>query len=259
MVLAVIRHAESIENADKYNGFYQDRRPWDGRAAHAISRNIVGLTPRGFRQSAWLGRELAELTGMGRLRVLTSTCRRSIDTADVAFTAWPGQCERTPLLDEQHYGDATYPDGADGRRQRKHLWVPPGGGESLAGGVMDRARRFVDLAQAAVCGGQTVVAVTHHTTILALRCLLEDRPLTDVVDGARRAKTPNAGIYRYQLADGRFEPIGSAAPPLDLGRSTKGRARRWGVCCSSTGRSTTAASRSPAVRARPPAYGWRPR
>ncbi|MDN3060957.1 histidine phosphatase family protein [Streptomyces sp. SRF1] len=221
MVLAVIRHAESIENADKYNGFYQDRRPWDGRAAHAISRNIVGLTPRGFRQSAWLGRELAELTGMGRLRVLTSTYRRSIDTADVAFTAWPGRCERTPLLDEQHYGDATYmtkaelfatyPDGADGRRQRKHLWVP-----SLAGGVMDRARRFVDLAQAAVCGGQTVVAVTHHTTILALRCLLEDRPLTDVVDEPRRAKTPNAGICRYQLADGRFEPIGSAAPPLDL-------------------------------------------
>ncbi|MCO8303625.1 histidine phosphatase family protein [Streptomyces sp. RKCA744] len=152
--------------------------------------------------------------------------RRSIDTADVAFAAWPGQCERTPLLDEQHYGDATYmtkaelfatyPDGADDRRQRKHLWVPPGGGESLADGVMDRARRFVDLAQAAVRGGQTVVAVTHHTTILALRCLLEDRPLTDVVDEARRAKTPNAGIYRYQLAGGRFEPIGSAAPPLNL-------------------------------------------
>ena len=40
----VVRHAESIENADEYSGFYHDRRPYDGRAAHEISRNIVGLT-----------------------------------------------------------------------------------------------------------------------------------------------------------------------------------------------------------------------
>jgi hypothetical protein len=30
MVLVLIRHAESIENADKYNGFYQARRPYEG-------------------------------------------------------------------------------------------------------------------------------------------------------------------------------------------------------------------------------------
>lgn len=227
MVLAVVRHAESIENADKYNGFYQDRRPYDGRAAHEISRNVVGLTPRGFRQAVWLGQELAEvggLAGAGRVRVFASTYRRSIDTAEVAFGTWACGIERTALLDEQHYGDATYmtkaelfatyPDGADDRRLRKHLWTPPGGGESLADGVMQRAREFVDIAAAAVARGETVVAVTHHTTILALRCLLQDQPLTDVVDQARQATTPNAGIYRYRHTGGRFEALGVAAPDI---------------------------------------------
>jgi broad specificity phosphatase PhoE len=144
MVLAVVRHAESVENADKYNGFYQARRPYDGRTAHDISRNVVGLTPHGFRQALWLADALADLTVPG-LRVYTSTYRRAIDTAAVAFVGlmdgWP---MRTPLLDEQHYGDATYmtkdelfatyPAGAEDRKMRKHLWVPPGGGESLVEG-----------------------------------------------------------------------------------------------------------------------------
>ena len=108
MLLAVVRHAESVENADKYKGFYQARRPYDGRAAHDISRNVVGLTPRGFRQALWLADALADLTVPGS-RVYTSTYRRAIDTAAVAFAGledgWP---MRTPLLDEQYYGDATY-------------------------------------------------------------------------------------------------------------------------------------------------------
>ncbi len=226
MVLAVIRHAESIENADKYNGFYQDRCPYDGRAARMISRNVVGLTPRGFRQALWLGQVLADLTGTGRVRVFTSTYRRSIDTAAIAFPGLDGAVERTLLLDEQHYGDATYmtkaelfatyPDGANGRRNAKHLWVPPGGGESLADGVLARARQFVALARAAVDDGQAIIAVTHHTTILALRSLLEDRPLTEVVDEARRAKTPNAGIYHYELIGGRLARTHAVAPPPDL-------------------------------------------
>jgi broad specificity phosphatase PhoE len=229
MVFAVIRHAESIENADKYNGFYQDRRPYDGRAAHEISRNVVGLTPRGFHQALWLDQALAGLVGSARTRVFTSTYRRAIDTAAIAFPGLDGRIERTSLLDEQHYGDATYmtkaelfatyPDGADDRRLRKHLWIPPGGGESLADGVLARARTFVALARAAARDGQAVIAVTHHTTILALRSLLEERPLTDVVDEARRVKTPNAGIYRYQPADGdgdRFRVLEATAPPPGL-------------------------------------------
>src|SRR6266702_5491075 len=108
MVLVLVRHAESVENADKYNGFYQACRPYSGQAAHRISRNVVGLTPRGFRQALWLGEALADLNGPG-LCVYTSTYRRVIDTAAVAFpclpAVWPQQ---THLLDEQHYGDATY-------------------------------------------------------------------------------------------------------------------------------------------------------
>lgn len=228
MVLAVLRHAESIENADKYNGFYSERRPYSGTAAHAISRTVVGLTPRGFRQALWLGQALTDLTDREpeQVQVYTSTYRRSIDTATLAFPALESRVEGTPLLDEQHYGDATYmtkaelfatyPDGADDRRLRKHVWVPPGGGESLAGGVLTRAREFVAQALAAAGDGQAVIAVTHHTTILALRSLLEDRPLTEVVDEARRSKTPNAGIYRYEKAGGRFVPKNSTAPPPEL-------------------------------------------
>ncbi len=84
MVLAVVRHAESIENADKYRSFYPDRRPYSGQVAHEISRKVVGLTPRGFRQSLWLRQELTDLVGPD-LHVYTSTYRRAIDTAELAF------------------------------------------------------------------------------------------------------------------------------------------------------------------------------
>lgn len=145
MVLAVARHAESIENADKYNGFYHDRRPYSGKAAHEISKNVVGLTPRGFRQALWLRDALTDLSGP-RLHVYTSSYRRAIDTTAIAFPHLPdGWPRQTNLLDEQHYGDATYmtkeelfatyPDGADDRRLRKHLWVPPcGEGEERPAG-----------------------------------------------------------------------------------------------------------------------------
>lgn len=223
MVLAVARHAESVENADKYNGFYTDRRPYSGQAAHQISRNIVGLTPRGFRQALWLGEALADLGGPG-VRVYSSTYRRAIDTAAVAFPWLPaGEHHRTPLLDEQHYGDATYmtkaelfatyPDCVTDRRTRKHLWLPPGGGESLADGVWHRASQFVAKARADLTADRHVIAVTHHTTILALRAILEQRPITDLVEEARTAKTPVAGIFRYAFAAGKFKMTGADAPP----------------------------------------------
>jgi broad specificity phosphatase PhoE len=224
MVLVVVRHAESIENADKYNGFYQDCRPYSGKAAHEISRNIVGLTPRGFRQALWLGDALADLDGPG-LSVYTSTYRRAIDTAAIAFPDLPDDWpRRTVLLDEQHYGDATYmtkdelfatyPDAADDRRMRKHLWVPPGGGESLAGGVWQRAVEFVTVARAELNAHHDVVAVTHHTTILALRALLEQRPVTDLVAEAHQAKTPTAGVLRYELVIEEFKRTGAMTPPI---------------------------------------------
>ncbi|GAA0829182.1 histidine phosphatase family protein [Streptosporangium amethystogenes subsp. fukuiense] len=224
MILAVVRHAESIENADKYNGFYRDRRPYGGQVAHDLSRTVVGLTPRGFRQAVWLGGVLAETVGAGA-RVYTSTYRRAIDTAQLAFPdlsgGWP---RRTALLDEQHYGEATYmtkqelfatyPDGAEDRRLRKHLWIPPGGGESLAGGVWQRALGFLallrtDTAPDSGSGARAVVvAITHHTMILALRALLEARPVEEVVTESRETKIPNAAIIRYEMrGDAIIKPI----------------------------------------------------
>ncbi|MEU5836336.1 phosphoglycerate mutase family protein [Streptomyces diacarni] len=214
MLLALVRHAESVENATKYTGFYRNPRPWNSAAAHDLSRDIVGLTPRGFTQCLWLRETLAHELGAPP-QVWTSRYRRARDTAALAFPRCRPQA--TGLLDEQHYGDATYmtkeelftahPGGVEDRRLRKHLWLPPGpGGESLAGGVHRRAATFLHHLTAPPSAAGPVegplVAVTHHTTLLALRALLEHRSLPDVVAESRRAKTPNAVVLLYEGAPG---------------------------------------------------------
>ncbi|MFF5407863.1 histidine phosphatase family protein [Streptomyces misionensis] len=217
-MLFLVRHAESIENATKYTGFYQNPRPWTGQAAHALSRDVVGLTPRGFLQSLWLRQTLADLTGPDPV-VRTSQYRRALDTATLALPGLP--YEVTPLLNEQHYGVATYmtkqelyatyPEGAEDRQTRKHLWTPPGaGGESLADGVLRRATAFI--AGLHTASGTNVVAFTHHTVILALRAVLERRPVSELVDEARVRKTPNAAVLVYEQADGRFYARGTIRP-----------------------------------------------
>ncbi|MFF1909165.1 histidine phosphatase family protein [Kitasatospora sp. NPDC058218] len=224
MTLLVIRHAESVENADKYNGFYQNPRPYSGPAAHSISRTIVGLTPRGFRQAQWLADVLPELAG-AEPHVYTSTYRRAIDTAAIALPdlgdGWPQQ---TALLDEQHYGDATYmtkrelydiyPELVEDRRLRKHIWTAPGGGESLAEGVLNRAAEFAALAQAELQEARTVLAFTHQTAAVALRALLEASTLPEILAEERKGKMPNAAILHYELRDGRFTRTGTTTPPI---------------------------------------------
>ncbi|SBV00375.1 Broad specificity phosphatase PhoE [Streptomyces sp. Ncost-T6T-1] len=217
MLLTVVRHAESIENATKHTSFYQDPRPWDSQAAHALSRDLVGLTPRGYRQCLWLRTVLDDLVGRDPY-VFSSQYRRALDTAELAL---PGQAaDVTALLNEQHYGDATYmtkrelfanwPECEVDRQTRKHLWRPPGeGGESLAVGVLGRAAAFVEGLDEGV---PVVVAVTHHTAILALRSVLERRPVTELVDEARVRKTPNAGVLVYEQRGRRFHRIGAAEP-----------------------------------------------
>ena len=224
MPLLIIRHAESVENATKYHGFYQDPRPYGGAAAHWISHDLIGLTPRGFRQARWLADLLPALAG-DEPHVYTSTYRRAIDTALIALPYLPdGRHQQTALLDEQHYGDATYmtkrelfatyPDQAELRRQRKHLWTAPGAGESLAEGVRRRAAAFAAQAQSELRSTNTVVAFTHQTTTVALRSLLEGRPLPEVLAEERQAKLPNAAILHYSLRDGRFARTGTVIPPI---------------------------------------------
>ncbi|MFE3719247.1 histidine phosphatase family protein [Streptomyces cyaneofuscatus] len=217
MLLAVVRHAESTENATKHSGFYQDPRPWTGPAAHALSRDLVGLTPRGFRQCQWLRTAIEEFVGRDPY-VCSSPYRRALDTVELVL---PGRdTDVTELLCEQHYGDATYmtkrqlfalhPDTERDRQTRKHLWTPPGeGGESLAGGVMRRAVAFVEGLDGAA---SAVVAMTHHTTILALRSVLERRPVTELVEEARVRKTPNAGVLVYERRGGGFRQVDTAEP-----------------------------------------------
>jgi hypothetical protein len=56
------------------------------------------------------------------------------------------------------------------------------------------------------------VAFTHHTAILALRAVLERRPVTELVDEARVCKTPNAAVLVYEQVDGLFHACGTAQP-----------------------------------------------
>lgn len=216
MLLTVVRHAESIENATKHTSFYQDPRPWDSPAAHALSRDLVGLTPRGYRQCQWLRAALDDLVGRD-LHVYSSPYRRALDTVELALPGRP--VDVTALLNEQHYGGATYmtkrelfatwPECEADRQSRKHLWTPPEGGESLAVGVLRRATAFVEGLDGRA---PAVVAMTHHTAILALRSVLERRPVTELVDKARVRKTPNAGVLVYELRGGHFHQAGSAEP-----------------------------------------------
>jgi broad specificity phosphatase PhoE len=223
MTLLIIRHAESVENADKYNGFYQDPRPYDGEAAHRISQHIVGLTPRGFRQAQWLG-EILPTIASGDKQVYTSRYRRAIDTALIALPKLPEPWPKpTALLDEQHYGDATYmtkgelyatyPDTADERRHRKHLWTAPGGGESLTEGVSRRAAGFIQIARRQLNTTDSVVAFTHQTAVVALRSLLEGRPLEEILREEKNAKMPNAAILHYDVRGARFVKQETIAPP----------------------------------------------
>jgi hypothetical protein len=56
------------------------------------------------------------------------------------------------------------------------------------------------------------VAFTHHTAILALRAVLERRPVTELVDEARVRKTPNAAVLVYEQAGGLFHARDTAEP-----------------------------------------------
>ncbi|MGW6605590.1 histidine phosphatase family protein [Streptomyces sp. NPDC055036] len=216
----LVRHSESTENATKYTGFYQDPRPWSGPAAHALSRDLVDVTPRGFLQFVWLHGDLADLVGPRRT-FYTSRYRRVLDTASLAL---PGRdLQVTPLLNKQHCAKATYmtkrelavtyPGGAEDRRSRKHLWTAPGpGGESPAEGVLPRAVAFVDQLRAAGSTRGDVVAVTHRTGILALLSILESRPVTVLVEEARVRKTPDGAVLLYELGRSRFHAAATAEP-----------------------------------------------
>ncbi|MDH6117364.1 hypothetical protein [Kitasatospora sp. GAS204B] len=108
----------------------------------------------------------------------------------------------------------TYPDLAEDRRLRKHVWTAPGGGESLAEGVIKRASEFATLAQAELRSPRTVIAFTHQTAAVALRSLLECRPLPDLLAEERKGKLPNAAILHYELQDGQFTGTGMTIPPI---------------------------------------------
>lgn len=112
------------------------------------------------------------------------------------------------MLDEQHYADATYmtkeelfekyPENKQVRIEAKHLWKPHGGGESLVDMTKGRVNSFVSKIKREIDAGMSVVAITHHTTIMALRTVLERRAPEEVTADTRARKIPNGGILIYR-------------------------------------------------------------
>lgn len=89
----------------------------------------------------------------------------------------------------------------------------PGVGESSPA-ACGSVEEFIALARSESAAPHGVVAITDYTTILAVRAILERRAVTDVVEEARRAKTPAAGILRYELAGDEFRLLGLTRPPI---------------------------------------------
>ncbi|MFJ4962789.1 hypothetical protein ACIP6P_10140 [Streptomyces sp. NPDC088729] len=54
--------------------------------------------------------------------------------------------------------------------------------------------------------------MTHHTAILALRTMLERRPVAELVDEARLRRTPNAAVLVYERRGERFRQVDAAEP-----------------------------------------------
>ncbi|MFC9602489.1 DUF6919 domain-containing protein [Streptomyces niveus] len=172
-----------------------DRRRW--RAPQSV-------TELGHMMAAWLEGEIRSRPGY------SPSCGPEEETAHLVPTL-AALCRRGFVTTSSQPGLAT--TGFDGRwwgmedrQTRKHPWTPPGSGrESLACGVKRRATAFVD-------GLADVVAFTHHTAILALRAVLERRPVTELVDEARMRKTPNDAVLVYGQADGLFHACGTIQP-----------------------------------------------
>ncbi|MGH9644912.1 MAG: histidine phosphatase family protein, partial [Terriglobales bacterium] len=125
-----------------------------------------------------------------------------------------------------HYGGATYmtkkelferyPENKQVRIETKHLWKPHEGGESLVDMIAGRVSSFVNKVKREIDSGLSVVAITHHTTIMALRTVLERRAPEEVIADTRERKVPNGGILVYRKLDtGSLSLVETISPPVD--------------------------------------------
>src|SRR5262245_20116418 len=123
--LILLRHGESLWNLEnRFTGWVD-----------------IDLSPKGIEQARAAGKKLA---GRPLQKVFTSVLKRAIRTADLALEAGGfGQLptERSPALNERHYGDLQGLNKDEARKrwgeEQVHLWrrsynVKPPGGESLA-------------------------------------------------------------------------------------------------------------------------------
>lgn len=127
----------------------------------------------------------------------------------------------TALLNEQHYGAATYmtkqelyatyPEGTQDRQTRKHLWTPPAPTESPSPAASYGAPRR---SSTACTPRPRRMSWRSHTTPRSSRSARSwsSRPVTELVDEARVRKTPNAAVLIYEQADGLFHARGTAQP-----------------------------------------------
>lgn len=131
------------------------------------------------------GRELARALGERRRDdgiacVFTSDLRRAVETAEIAFEGCALDIRQDARLRECNYGELNgAPIDALGPR-RRFVDRPYPGGESWRDCV-EKMRRFLEEV-AREFDGRRVLVIAHSAQRWALRHLLEDVPLEELVD-----------------------------------------------------------------------------
>ncbi|MER5641760.1 2,3-bisphosphoglycerate-dependent phosphoglycerate mutase [Kitasatospora sp. NPDC002227] len=224
--LALVRHGETAWNrSGRFTG-------WADEA----------LTAKGRQDARAAGAVLAR-SGIGWHEVHTSKLRRAVDTAAIALGELPGLCPRVVRdwrLNERHVGaleggghaefaalhgrelveqwrwgwDVRPPAvAADDPRQSRHRDGHPEAGEELPVGeslqdVVRRVGPWLDGAAPRLAAGANLVAVTHGTTLRALRLIIEGRTPEEMFT----VRAGNGAVVLYALEAGALRLTPGPAP-----------------------------------------------
>jgi 2,3-bisphosphoglycerate-dependent phosphoglycerate mutase len=218
--LALIRHGETAWNrAGRFTGWADEP-----------------LTAKGEQDARAAGASLAHSRVPWHV-VYTSRLRRSIDTSAFALQELPGTSPnviRDWRLNERHVGDLegrihtevaalhgqemveqwrwgwdVRPPSiaADNPRQVKHRVRHPEAGDELPVGeslqdLLQRVKPWLDRTQTHLAAGSNIVAVTHGTTLRALRMIIEGRTPDEVFT----MRTGNGAVVLFECDASGLRP-----------------------------------------------------
>jgi broad specificity phosphatase PhoE len=155
---------------------------WNGPPRRFQGRADVGLSQRGAREAAALGRRLPRPD-----RIISSPARRCRETMAALLGEVPDEVTIEPGLWEIDNGSFAGKIEREVAAAEPELWqawcatpsrVRPGGGETLAE-MQQRVRRAVDRVLAVANPAEDVLVLTHGGPIRTLLLAAERRPLDE--------------------------------------------------------------------------------